>query len=920
VTSVEPADAKLRNEVVLAARTLEQLLDERDVLGVEVADAITSTVAEVRHRLDREELAVVVVGEKKSGKSTFLNAILGARVLPTDVRECTGTVTFIRSAPAPTYRATLRGGETVAFEDVDWNERANIAISIKELREKLGDRTNAAHRSDDAKAALVRAIKEHDAAQKPRREAEAAHRELTAQATTLDVDIERAEQQCNVAMATGAQLEEQLVVQRDRALKEERSFEQLSAEARSVAERQGLALPGMDAGDVEPTSTALQLADQRLARELATAPFFLRPASAFFVVWLRFLLQWFFLARVRAIAEARDMRELTRLSLLGCAAAQKRDEAKQVEAEVAAELALARAKLGDLHDRKRAIEAARTVAKDQLTMAAVTLAKHERAEQLAKLAVLYARTQLLEEQLYERFRTEVQELTDMAKKGSDVLELTIGFPTKHLPDGITIIDTPGVNTDNEENRARAWEVIRKEADGCILVSDLQQVVSRNTRDFLKEVCALIPHILLVMTKVDSALANAHVVNVEPWQRVDEARKTGVRRFAKEIGRAPEDVFSIAVAAEPALRRNFAGDVLARRFPGEVAKLFNLLQSEKELVLAARAAAGLRYCVQRITEAETRAEDKFRKRISELEQQRLPDPCEFQKRQLAKVTPAVQAHAEAIAKRAREALAAGIDTLKEECVDAIRGLTEKDELRGAAAELGKEAQKRIAVVMRSVEQRISEASVDALRALEAPLLADLRERYRIVQNMTGSAMTFQTTGLQVVAAPTHGTAVTADVRSAVASFEREQIAFGAGGAIAGAALGTVILPGIGTAIGAAVGALATYLKTLESLKNDCIAAVTKALESAREDLTTQLSSVESDVQRTLRDVLVRGLADAVARFETWIKQVMDEERRLLEDERAKLSQLIKRRENLIKHDKNLAAVQRATATHSRGLSV
>ncbi len=908
VSRQDLADARLRSEVVSAARGLEQLLQHRDLLGAEVSDVITSAVSEVQRRLDRKELAVVVVGEKKAGKSTFLNAILGARVLPTEVRECTATVTFIRRAPRPTYRATLQSGETIEFQpDVEAPERAKLASAIENLRQRLGDvpeRTTTMNHEEASRARLA---------------AEVANRECDLRLADAAAEAQRAAQHCDLCLASATQLEEQLVAARSRLQNEERAFAASSADLRRDAERQGLAMPGTEASDLAATSITVKAAEIRLAHATAAAPFFLRKAPwwAFWVIVLRLVLQWFFRARGKALADARDHHQFARLSLAACEAAGRRDDAKRVEADAAARLDAARQDLANAHERVRAAEAEKKAAEERLATTRATLAECQHAEELAELAVLYTRADALEEQFAARFRSEVSDLTDMEKRGHDVLELTIEYPARHLPDGITIIDTPGVNTDNASNRDRAWDVIRRNADGCLFVSDLQQVVSRSTREFLQEVRAIIPHILLVMTKVDGALANAHIVNLEPWQRVEEARRNGVRRFAKEIGRAPEEVFSIAVAAEPALRRDFSGDLLARRFPGEVAKLFELLQAERDLVLGARAAAAVRYCIQRIAEAETTAEGKYRQRIAELEEHRLPDPGEFQARQLAKVEQAVRAHANAIAKRARDATSAGLDQLERNWVNAITACSSKDEVKALIARLGEDGQDAIAGVMRGVEQAVTQWSGDAIKQLEAPLLEELRERYRIVQKMTGSGMAIRFGGVRAGGA-TSATELQANVAGAVSNFESEQIAFGAGGAIAGAAIGTIIMPGIGTAIGAAIGALATYLKTLDSLKNDCLKELGKGLGDARQNLTQQLDSMGPDVQRTMREVLARALADAVTRFDSWIKQVMTEERRHIDQQREKLSHLIKSREALIMQDRTLAAVQRATATLSRGL--
>ena len=55
---------------------------------------------EQRRRLD-EPLRVALVGRVKAGKSTLLNALVGARIAPTDAGECTRVVTLYRHGATP---------------------------------------------------------------------------------------------------------------------------------------------------------------------------------------------------------------------------------------------------------------------------------------------------------------------------------------------------------------------------------------------------------------------------------------------------------------------------------------------------------------------------------------------------------------------------------------------------------------------------------------------------------------------------------------------------------------------------------------------------------------------------------------------------------------------------------------------------
>src|ERR1700689_3054646 len=58
-----------------------------------VPDALRPQLAELQRRL-REPVRVAVVGRVSAGKSTMVNALLGQRVAPTNVSECTRLVTW----------------------------------------------------------------------------------------------------------------------------------------------------------------------------------------------------------------------------------------------------------------------------------------------------------------------------------------------------------------------------------------------------------------------------------------------------------------------------------------------------------------------------------------------------------------------------------------------------------------------------------------------------------------------------------------------------------------------------------------------------------------------------------------------------------------------------------------------------------
>ena len=70
-------------------------------------------------RLDEGLLRVAVLGQFKRGKSTLLNALLGAPVLPTGVTPVTAIPTFIKAGPKAAARITFQDGKKPLLTSVE---------------------------------------------------------------------------------------------------------------------------------------------------------------------------------------------------------------------------------------------------------------------------------------------------------------------------------------------------------------------------------------------------------------------------------------------------------------------------------------------------------------------------------------------------------------------------------------------------------------------------------------------------------------------------------------------------------------------------------------------------------------------------------------------------------------------------------
>jgi GTP-binding protein EngB required for normal cell division len=101
MTSIRQQFMSLRDRSVTGLEGLADLLSDL-YQGAEAASVtdLPSNMRDRAGRLRREEFVVVVTGEMKRGKSTFLNALLGRDVFASDTDEASATVAFMRHVSA----------------------------------------------------------------------------------------------------------------------------------------------------------------------------------------------------------------------------------------------------------------------------------------------------------------------------------------------------------------------------------------------------------------------------------------------------------------------------------------------------------------------------------------------------------------------------------------------------------------------------------------------------------------------------------------------------------------------------------------------------------------------------------------------------------------------------------------------------
>jgi|GEM_PF-7107743 len=845
---IEQASQTLLQEVRDANQVLAKLKAHADRLGEATSEQVRKAVMEIRLRLNREEVFVCVVGEQKAGKSTLLNAILGMPLLGTAVRECTGTVTYLRCGDRLGYRARLGAEQWEDFADVFPDQLDDFATEIAEQQKGL-------ERCDQIEA-------EYPVHQ--RKLEQTLHEMKQTLATQL--------QELRTADVAAAECED----------RHSQQLEQTQALKKQLREA-GQAVPWQyrHAGGWRATP-------HRMVRLITK--------------------------RWRDSDWENHLAEVTRL------------EQQQV---LVLKLAKEMQQANEIADTKRQL-----VAEQQDKVEATTLQLEEVCETLRVLPETRARYQQHKQQIeqaslehqtarWERFHDDVKQLTDMNHRGHEVEELHLTVPTKRLPTGVVLIDTPGVNTATEANRERAWRAIEEHADACMVVSDLVQTVSESTRQFVQQVQTVTPHLLLVLTKLDAVLRNATLSGGDAEEEVAEAIQVGRSRFAAEVGRSEQEVLAFAVAARAALEDKEGPAVAA--FNAELTKIFAVVAAEQSIAVSAKCASIVRKVHRDSADKIAETERAYSDRIETLVRQQVKNPQALCDSSVSALVPKVRQLGQDVSELLREDLEARLTNLRVQFRQQFESASDAPRFAKAVKQFQEEMPAQLQQIAQACRRQIDTQFASAIADLIEQARRPLRERYRISRSIVAKAPPPPAMTIEVVS-PVASLSLTHQADELLVKLQRhinhnQQLAqsmglLGANAARhyssgnAGFALAAIAVQGVRAAL---------HARKFPELKQSCIAEIEEMIAQLTTAVTSEAGAGPAAVEQQIGQQLTQIVTQDTVLFQRWIKPVIQQEKQLLEAERKRLGHLQVLRNKLDKHDGNLRAGLDAATAICLGLS-
>lgn len=719
----------IKANIFASVKVLNELSKHANVFGAETSELIRKTIEKAEKRLNRDEFYVAIVGEMKAGKSTFLNAILGAPVLSTAKRESTATVTYIRKSKDIGYTALMNSGQKQSFIDSEAIQRNELLLLVKNCLEELAEYGHPSRKEEF---------------------------EVNDMSLTLENGVYA--------------LPQNLIAELNKLPSKSPDLLKLKNQEKNGVPKLLL---------------------------IKNSPWYLRP--------FQIVLGFFY-----------------------------------------------RKKLLTYHEVN--LEHLNAILDDSLV----------------ELKRIYAKR-------FARFIDEIQDLTDMNKQGNQVIQVDLDFPALRLPHNIVLMDTPGVNTSSQENEERAWHAIKDSADGCLLVSSTSQAISESTKVFIRDVKEIVPHILLVLTKVDELLDSSLDDDMDAYEQLEEVRKIGASRFAKEVGRSPKDIFSIAVAARAALSGTSDTHGLKEKFDSDLTQLFDLLSVERAMAVCAYAKVTTSKAITQVRTYESDARNIYQKKLQALESQRLPAIKDFIKKSMETEETAIIEVGKKISKDLQQVIENSFQQQIEKWKKDINKCESKAEVKELIGKTPSLLQASLKVIDNEIQLSTSKMVVERSVPIENRLATGLRDKYRIVDSIAGGHAKDGVRRVNDISNTTDSLSVKNAMNSLVEGHQGAQVVMGAGGAALGAVIGSFIAPGIGTAVGAGIGALLGLFSSLDSIKSDCIKKIEETLNGYKAEIINTSNSSETKLADIIRSSINRWFTVSVEKFQTHIDHLINEQR-------------------------------------------
>lgn len=443
-----------------------------------------------------------------------------------------------------------------------------------------------------------------------------------------------------------------------------------------------------------------------------------------------------------------------------------------------------------------------------------------------------------------------------------IRKVTIAHPASVIPEGVVIVDTPGIAAESRHT-AMTIRIVNEEADACLFLCPAEQAGTLTDLEFVKNYLVdNLGEIIFILTKADKAENPAELEELLSIVKGKVSAKTGIK--------------SPRVVAVTAVRHDSAD--AQERFSHFITETLKFAANNRQTILARHLILVQQSVIASVEGNANRVAVEYEERLQELKKHIVTDLRSFVEKQQGGVREKLeqlfdrdQSYNLAI-EDVRRRVASGMVELTRliHSADSKQKLQKITEgvLRDAAYKL----QTDIAQTLQWQAGRMNDHIKGIVTTAFAQFEKDFEQQYALKRlairlQVTHCANKDMKLGLD------H------DVHESFVSKAREEEAVTRGwSAGTGAVLGTILFPGIGTIVGGVLGSMAGALfgPSLDELKQSTISSLQNSFENiVSERYPDELKKLLDQKLQEAHDTLEGRIRDYLHAYEAEVRRRSDE---------------------------------------------
>ncbi len=478
----------------------------------------------------------------------------------------------------------------------------------------------------------------------------------------------------------------------------------------------------------------------------------------------------------------------------------------------------------------------------------------------------------------------IHQATSDEEFAKDISQVNVELPAKTLESGLVIVDTPGTNAINERHAQVTSLAIRDLCDAVVVTVPAEAAGAESLINFLTEHASDIVHrCVFLVTKLDLIrrrqerervlssltarlsqafnLTKPHVLAAAPQFMIES-----MRDHSPQGSSAPEGA------------EGFTNDEIQEWVAHfvEIEKQLHALLLEKRLQSQADDIAKMMSeLLQTLREMLQTLLDQYQARHDSLEKLVIPNIHEFidlrADDHVKKAEAAIQKALRGSVDRFEGIAAEILDDLR----SAIAGASNRSELKSVVESKIPSILSRGQSQLRSHVKQILKLVKKKGRKQLKLFHEDFQLHYRSLATL-GGTLSFNERGLRDASDRFSSTTkgASAEIASSLQELDQNRSANAFGSGAAGALVGTMILPGIGTVVGGALGALFSGLfgPSLDDLKENCWEELRPVVVENISELATFIDSAVEDVTEQTLEALHESIQEYAPRYEALVEQM------------------------------------------------